>query len=210
MPRGRCGTSAPAVSAGCTQHRTGGSVREARRRRDPESLAKGGHAYRPRIAHPTLASAFVDPALKFLQAKGADVRIGQRVRALTMDAWRVTSLDLAGTPVAIEAKDTVILAVPPWAATELLPGLTAPTEFRAIVNAHFKVPPPPGSPLMTGVIGGAAEWIFAFEDRISITVSGADAIVDDDREALARQFWADVAKACDLSPPNETRAQPNS
>jgi predicted NAD/FAD-dependent oxidoreductase len=47
---------------------------------------------------------------------------------------------------------------------------------------------------MTGVIGGAVEWIFAFEDRVSITVSGADAIVDDDREDLARRFWADVAK----------------
>jgi hypothetical protein len=159
-----------------------------------ESLAKGGLAYRPRIAHPTLASAFIDPALKFLQAKGADLRIGQRVRALTMDAWRVTSLDLAGTPVAIEAKDTIILALPPWVATELLPDLTAPTEFRAIVNAHFRVALPPGTPLMTGVIGGAVEWIFAFEDRVSITVSGADAIVDDDREDLARRFWADVAK----------------
>jgi squalene-associated FAD-dependent desaturase len=159
-----------------------------------ESLAKGGLAYRPRIAHPTLAAAFVDPALAFLKSKGTDIRIGQRVRGLTMDDWRVTSFDLGGTPVALDKTDLVILAVPPWAATELLPGLVAPTEFRAIVNAHFKVAPPAGSPLMTGVIGGSAEWIFAFADRVSITVSGADAIVDEDREVLARRFWADVAK----------------
>ncbi|MEJ0028642.1 MAG: hydroxysqualene dehydroxylase HpnE [Rhizomicrobium sp.] len=164
-----------------------------------ESLARGGLAYRPRIAHPTLASAFVDPALKYLAAHGADVRIGQRVRAVAMDDWRVTGLDLAGTPVAVGKDDRVILAVPPWVATELLPGLTAPTEFRSIVNAHFKVVPPAGAPRITGVIGGAAEWVFAFEDRVSITVSGADAIVDDDREALARRFWADVAKVLHLS-----------
>ncbi|HUO90453.1 MAG TPA: hydroxysqualene dehydroxylase HpnE [Rhizomicrobium sp.] len=163
-----------------------------------ESLAKGGRAYRPRIAHPTLAFAFVDPALKFLERQGADIHIGQRVRALAMDARRVTALDIAGSPVAVEEKDTVILAVPPWAATELLPDVTAPTEFRAIVNAHFRILPPKGSPLMTGVIGGAAQWIFAFPDRISITVSGADAIVDDDRETLARRFWADVAKVLRL------------
>ncbi|MEI9994888.1 MAG: hydroxysqualene dehydroxylase HpnE [Rhizomicrobium sp.] len=163
-----------------------------------QSLARGGLAYRPRIAHPTLAAAFVEPALAFLKARGTDIRIGQRVRGLTMDDWRVTGLDLAGTPVALDKTDTVILAVPPWAATELLPDLVAPMEFRSIVNAHFKLAPPAGTPLMTGVIGGSAEWIFAFEDRVSITVSGADAIVDDDREVLARRFWTDVAKVLRL------------
>jgi squalene-associated FAD-dependent desaturase len=159
-----------------------------------ESLARGGLAYRPRIAHPTLASAFVDPALKFLGARGADIRIGQRVRGLTLDGRRVTGLDLAGAPMPVGSGDVVILAVPPWVATELLPGLVAPTEFRSIVNAHFMIAPPATVPRITGVIGGTAEWIFAFDDRISITVSGADAIVDDDRESLARRFWADVAK----------------
>jgi len=169
-----------------------------------ESLAKGGLAYRPRIAHPTLAAAFVDPALAYLKTKGTDIRIGQRVRALTVDDWRVTGFDLGGTPVTLDKTDLLILAVPPWAATELLPDLVAPTEFRSIVNAHFKIVPPGGSPLMTGVIGGSAEWVFAFEDRVSITVSGADAIVDEDREILAKRFWADVAKVLRL--PNDLAA----
>ncbi len=39
------------------------------------------------------------------------------------------------------------------------------------------------------------EWIFAFEDRISVTVSGADAIVDRDREDLARTLWDEVCRA---------------
>jgi len=164
-----------------------------------ESLAKGGLAYRPRVAHPTLAAAFVDPALAYLKSKGADIRIGQRVRGLSFDDWRLTSFDLAGTPVTLAKDDTVVLAVPPWAATELMPDLTAPTEFRSIVNAHFKIAAPPGAPMITGVIGGTAEWIFAFADRISVTVSGADAIVDDDRESLARRFWADVTKVLHLT-----------
>ena len=52
---------------------------------------------------------------------------------------------------------------------------------------------------MLGVIGGTAEWIFAFADRISVTVSAADAIVDQEREALAVLLWRDVAKAHKLS-----------
>ena len=87
---------------------------------------------------------------------------------------------------------------PGWP-TDLVPGLTVPNEFRAIVNAHFKMPAPAGAPPMLGVIGGTAEWIFTFPDRISVTVSGADAIVDQDREDLAIRIWADVAKALGIS-----------
>jgi squalene-associated FAD-dependent desaturase len=164
-----------------------------------ESLARGGHAYHPRIAHPTLAAAFVDPALDFLKRKGATVRIGQRVRAITATPTRVSNLQLPDSGLAIKEGDVVILAVPPWVATELIPGLTAPTQFCSIVNAHFRIAPPAGTPLMTGVIGGSAEWIFAFPDRIAITVSCADAILDKDREELARAFWSDVSKVFALS-----------
>jgi len=163
-----------------------------------ESLAKGGHAYHPRIAHPTLAAAFVDPALDYLKRKGARVRIGQRVRAITSNAQTVLALQLPEGTIPVSEGDTVILAVPPSAAVELVPDLVVPTQFHAIVNAHFKLAPPPVTPLMTGVIGGVAEWIFAFPDRISITVSGADAIVDKDREELARLFWADVSNVLRL------------
>lgn len=165
-----------------------------------ESLARGGRAYHPRIAHPTLAAAFVDPALDFLKRKGASVRIGQRVRALDFGADGVSRLQLPDAVLQVAAGDKVILAVPPWVASELVPGLVVPTEFCAIVNAHFRLTPPKVAPLMTGVIGGSAEWIFAFPDRISITVSGADAIVEKDREELARLFWSDVAKVFKLPP----------
>ena len=40
--------------------------------------------------------------------------------------------------------DAVVLAVPPLVAASLLPGLQTPTEFRAIVNIHFRFDPPAG------------------------------------------------------------------
>jgi len=163
-----------------------------------ESLARGGHAYRPRIAHPTLAAAFVDPALATLKRKAANLRLGQRVRALVFAQSEVTGLQLPDSVVELGERDAVILAVPPWVAMELVPGLVAPAEHSAIVNAHFRIAPPAGTPLMTGVIGGSAEWVFAFPDRISITVSGADAIVEKDREELAALFWSDVAAVLNL------------
>ena len=165
-----------------------------------ETLALGGAACRPRIAHPTLASAFVDPALAYLEAKGAKVNLGKRVRKLDLSGGRLASFALPDREVALGPDDRVILAVPPWAAQDLIPGLVAPTEFRAIVNGHFLIPAPPGAESMVGLIGGTAEWVFAFPDRISVTVSGADRLLEDDREDLARRLWADVAALHHLPP----------
>ncbi len=166
-----------------------------------ETLAKGGRFYRPRIAHPTLAAAFIDPALATLTARGATIRLGTRLRGLSLNGRSAMALDLGEASLPLAAGDAVVLAVPPWAAADLVPGLTVPDDFRAIVNAHFKMPGPAGAPPMLGVIGGTAEWIFSFADRISVTVSGADAIVDQDREELARLIWADVAKALQIAGP---------
>ena len=93
-----------------------------------------------------------------------------------------------------------VAATPAWVTADLLPDALAPTEFRSIVNGHYAVTPPAGAPLMIGIIGGTAEWVFAFPDRLSVTVSGADGIVDRDREDLARTLWRDVAAAHRLGP----------
>ncbi len=158
-----------------------------------ETLALGGGACRPRIAHPTLASAFVDPALAYLEVHGAEVRFGQRARRLVMDGRRLSAVTFSKGEQDLGPDDAVILAVPPWMAQELLPDLDAPDDFRAIVNGHFLIPAPPEAEPMVGLIGGTAEWVFAFPDRISVTVSGADRLLGEDREALARRLWADVA-----------------
>jgi hydroxysqualene dehydroxylase len=166
-----------------------------------ETFAKGGNAYRCRIAHPTLAAAFVEPAVAFLSSHGATVRPAQRVRAIDFSDGVAAGLIVAETHIPVAVTDTVVLAVPPWAAQELVPGLQVPDDFRAIVNAHFKRPGPRRAPLMLGVVGGTAQWIFSFADRISVTVSNADALVNEDRQQLARTIWDDVAKALSLAEP---------
>jgi squalene-associated FAD-dependent desaturase len=169
-----------------------------------ETLAKGGRYYRPRIAHPSLAAAFIEPALKFLDARDVPVRLGSRVRGLPRDIHSVLAVETSEAALPVAGRDAVILAVPPWGAADLIPGLSVPDDFRAIVNAHFRMDVPPGAPAMLGVIGGTAEWIFTFPGRLSVTVSGADAIVDKDREELARIIWADVAKALQITMPMPT------
>ncbi len=131
--------------------------------------------------------------------------MGERLRAITFNTRAATALEFPDATIPLGPRDMVVLAAPPWMAQSLVPQLTVPTEFRAIVNAHFKMPAPPNlptqkdAPPILGVIGGTAEWIFSFSDRISVTVSGADAIVDRDREDLAQTLWADVCAALKIS-----------
>ena len=121
------------------------------------------------------------------------MRLSAPVRGLTFDGDRVSGVAMAEGETRLEAGESVILATPPWISQTLVPGLDAPDEFNAIVNGHFRFVPPPGLAPIVGVIGGAAQWIFAFDDRLSVTVSAAGDMADQDREELAHLFWRDIA-----------------
>lgn len=165
-----------------------------------QTVMAGGLACRPLVARNGLGSAFVDPALRLLQHGGAAIRLGSRLEEMVFaaDNRRVQALRFAGESSALEANHAVILAVPPEIARTLVPGLRAPTRFAASVNVHFAIDQPFGQPLVTGLLNGKAEWLFAFDGRLSVTVNGAERLLDTPPEALAATVWAEVAQAANL------------
>jgi squalene-associated FAD-dependent desaturase len=164
-----------------------------------ETLLAGGQACRPLVARDGLSSVLIDPAIAFIRARGGSVSTGHELREIGRSGERVAQLTFLDGTVPVAASDAVVLAVPPRPAAGLLPGLMAPTRFRAIVNAHFRFTPPAGQPAILGVIGSLVEWLFAFPDRLSVTISDGDRHVDTPREELARAIWADVCKAAGIS-----------
>ncbi len=165
-----------------------------------ESLAAGGSACRPLVATGGLSAAFVDPALALLRRRGGETRFGARLRRIEGSDGRVRSLGFADADAEVTAEDAVVLAVPPWVATDVLPEVSAPTAFRGIVNAHFRVSPPPGQPLLLGIVGGLSEWLFAYPDRLSVTISAGDRLFDTSREDLAGLIWTEIALLTGLPP----------
>jgi hypothetical protein len=142
-----------------------------------------------------LSAVLVEPAIKLLQDRGAGIRFGHELREFGMSAGNLSELKFGDDTVAVKPDDAVVLAVPPRPAASLLPGLKTPSKFRAIVNAHFRFDPPKDMPPILGVVGGLVEWLFAFPQRLSVTVSNADRLVDMPREELARAIWRDICKA---------------
>ena len=164
-----------------------------------ETLLAGGRACRPLIARDGLSAVLVEPAIKLLQAKGASIRFGHELREFVMAAGRISELKFGDDRIAVGPDDAVVMAVPPRAAASLLPGLKTPSKFRAILNAHFRFDPPAGMPPILGVVGGLVEWLFAFPQRLSVTISNADRLVEMPREELADTIWRDVCKAAGVA-----------
>ena len=166
-----------------------------------DTFLRGEAACRPRIARTGLSAALVDPALEFLRRRGAGVRFGRRLRAMTCWQGRATHLDFGARMVALGRDDSVVLAVPPSAASSLVPGLVVPERSHAVVNAHFRLSVPAGlTPELPflGLIGGVAQWLFVRGDIVSVTVSAADALALEPAEMIARKTWNDVASALGL------------
>jgi hydroxysqualene dehydroxylase len=163
-----------------------------------ETLALGGRACRPLIAREGLGTTLIEPALAHLQQRDAMMRIEHQLRALCFAAERIEALDFGAETVPLGADDAVILAVPPYIAASLVQGLTVPTEFRAIVNAHFRIEPPAAHPAILGVLNATVQWLFAFPGRLSVTISAGDRLIDAPREELANTIWGEVASLTGL------------
>lgn len=164
------------------------------------TLLRGAAACRPFMAGPGgLSAALVDPALAFLRHHGVAPVFGRRLRSLDRATdGRVTALVFSDGRQPLADRDRVVLALPAEAMPGLLPEVPAPDRFQAILNAHFRldgpVPLPGGLPLLA-LIGGTAEWLFSRGDVLSVTVSAADALMDQPAAALADRLWRDVAQA---------------
>jgi squalene-associated FAD-dependent desaturase len=166
-----------------------------------ETFGRGGAGLHPLYPKEGLSESLVDPALAVLQAKGGVVRFGQRLRGLRCEAERVVALDFGRGEVSLEAEDSVVLAVTAPVAKDLIPEFNPPDEFRAIINAHFRVDALPGEPYsFLGVVNGTAEWIFLKPGVISTTTSAADRLIARDAEDLAAALWNDIARAYRLDP----------
>ncbi|MGH6894777.1 MAG: hydroxysqualene dehydroxylase HpnE [Dongiaceae bacterium] len=165
-----------------------------------ETFGRGGAALHALLPREGLSESLVDPALAVLAARVAEVSFGHRLRAVTIASGAVASLDFgAKGQVDVAADEPVLLAVTAPVATDLLPDLVAPTEFRGIVNAHYRIEPPNAAQhSFLGVVGGTAEWIFVKPGHVSVTISAAEHVIDRTAEDLVQAIWRDLARALEL------------
>jgi squalene-associated FAD-dependent desaturase len=167
-----------------------------------ETLMRGGQACIPMLPRQGLSEALVDPAIATLRARGADMRFNSRVADLILEGNRVTGMRGPDGQISLGPDDSVVLAVPPWVAASLLPGLVVPDDFQAILNIHFGLDANSGglpfAASFVGLISGTAEWVFLKPDHVSVTISAANNRVDDPVQSIASAVWPNVVDGLGL------------
>lgn len=150
-----------------------------------------------------LSPLLVDPVIARIKAGGGRVETSCAIQKIHHDGKLVTGLGTAKATIAIKAGDGVICATSPAAARNLLPEYVPELQHRPILNAHF-LWPQVGKLRETmpflGVVGGAVEWIFFHEGRLSTTTSAATEWMAQDEDTLARVLWHDVCTALFIPP----------
>jgi len=161
-----------------------------------ETFLKGEAACRPMVFHQGLSASLVTPALHLLEARGGIVRFRSRLRGIRWAEHRVTSLYFPEGMLRIGRQDAVVLAVPPDACAEIWPETKGPTQYRPIVNAHFRLEGAASLPWdmpFLGLLGSESHWLFLRDNILSVTISAADAIADRPNWELANHLWTEVA-----------------
>ncbi len=167
------------------------------------TFARGESACRPRVASTGLSDTFVDPALTLIAAAGSGVRFGHRLGRIEYAGNRARRLEFGKRPVRLGPDDSVVLALPPAAIRDLVPGTSVPQAGHIIVNVHYVLPHtarlPGGSPFL-GLIGGTAQWLFVRGPIASVTISAADDLAGVSAPELALRTWSEIASVLGGAP----------
>ncbi len=172
------------------------SAEASSRRLGAVLLRAGGRAgARLLVAREGLGPDLVQPALEALRRAGAEARFGSRLRRLAVEGGRAAALEFEGETVPLDGSGAAaVLALPPWEAARLLPGLAAPKAHAPIVNLHF-AHRTPGPVRFLGLLGALCQWMLVRPDGVSVTVSAGDAEAREDASALAPRAWAELRQA---------------
>ena len=146
------------------------------------------------VAREGLGPDLISPALRALQKSGVTTRFGVRLRAMTEAEGRIIALHFGDDSIVLEARDQVVLALPPWEVGRLIPKLRVPERHAPILNLHF-AHQTAGPVRFIGVLGGLTQWVLVRPSGVSVTVSAADAEMEEQAPDLAPRAWAEILAA---------------
>ena len=154
---------------------------------------------RPLYPSRDFGHALLLPLQQLLRRQDVAIRCERELQALGFSGEQVVGLEFGFDRIELGPRDAVVLAVPPWAAAPLAPGLLTPDEFTASITAHFDAAPPPGLADLTFVVNGPFHALFRRGESLSVTVRDAGGALDQPKETLAAKYWAAVAAIAGLS-----------
>ena len=153
-----------------------------------ETMLKGGYYTRPVMAKNGLSKALIEPS-----ASRLDIRYGAILKSAQSIGSRLSKLVFKGFEIDIEDGDAVISALPWGPAHDIFSSIPPPPKFNPIINVHFKTHTSVQAPEMTGLLGGAAHWLFRRKNIACVTISAAEEMVGTQGDEIAHQVWDNIS-----------------
>lgn len=155
------------------------------------------------IPRADLSELLVDPAIRFIEARGGSVRTGAGVSRLVTDGNRVSA---AETTAGETVQATHFISAVPWYAFESLrlhqgteDSILSKTLISSpIVSVQLWFSQPVMDDRFAAVLDRTIQWVFAKAGRdgrqhLSLVISGAGAVVEMEKEQLVRIALDDLA-----------------
>ena len=166
-----------------------------------KTFARGGKYCLPCQPKEGLSQTFINPATDWLKKRKINIKFKCLLKRVEIKGERITKLFFSKDSVIIKKHDYVVLAIPPNNLPKLLKGIKVPKNNNAIINIHFRLKKSNQLPKKThllGAIGGKSHWLFFRNDVVSVTISAANNLINENSDIIANEVWGEVLKALDL------------
>ena len=160
-----------------------------------ETLIRGKNSSKVYVINDGLTETFIQPAINYLFKKGIKIAYGSRLTKISFSGHNARTLHLRDRNILLNPDDKIILTLPPIEISRLLPNNVVPEKTNPIVNIHFKLQtdnPLPHKNIFLGITNGVSQWAFFKNEVLSVTVSDAINLVDQDPEIIARRTWEEL------------------
>lgn len=143
----------------------------------------------------------VDPMLDHLKKRKVLLNFNSLLKDLEISNGSIKSLRFKNKKIKLDDSDKVIFAIPPNNLKKLFKNIYLPDEFNTIINIHFKIDQRffKSKPRILGILNSLSHWVFLKKNHCSVTLSGANELIEIPKGDLIKKIWLEISKSLKLS-----------
>ena len=150
------------------------------------------HIYQPKK---NWNDSIINPCKIFLNKSGCEINLKNILKKIEIKDNHVTELKFINKIVSVKKNDIVLLAIPPSNFIKFFPEFNIPQSYNSIVNIHFKISKKMRNHFphqIIGFINSLSHWIFIKEKYLSVTISNANYLNNENSEDIAKKIWKEI------------------
>lgn len=140
-----------------------------------------------------LSKLFVEPAINYLNKKGSNIYLSERVESITIENNSIK--EVITNKRIIKDYDKVVFAIPTYALSKIIKKeFLEQVKYSPIISAHYKLNKNLFTDSFYSLVNSPIHWIFNKGSYISITTSAAELLIDLTEEEISKIHIEEICK----------------